>query len=100
MGDDRFVTRGELNSSLLRIEANIAETNTIIREQNAQFVALLMQEATKRESWCGSHDEEHKGLAETVSKRSTTIAWKTVSLLAALVTGSLLTLLAYLLAHH
>lgn len=48
MGEN-FVTREELNGSILRLETRVVETNTLIREQNAQFSQLLEREVDKRE---------------------------------------------------
>lgn len=48
MGDN-YVTREELNGSILRLETRVEETNRLIREQNAQFSQLLEREVDKRE---------------------------------------------------
>jgi len=97
---ENYVTRDELNSSLNRISADVRETNKIIREQNSQFAVLIAQEVVKREAWCESHDEDHKSLAQGLKSHTSTITWRVVSIASGLVVGSLLTLLAYLLARH
>jgi predicted Holliday junction resolvase-like endonuclease len=53
---DNYVTRAELNGSLLRLEeqvrelrCDVSEVYKVLREQNSQFSQLLEREVDKRE---------------------------------------------------
>jgi Ni,Fe-hydrogenase I large subunit len=96
----RYVTRTELNSSLVRLEARVNETNKIIREQNSQFATLLEQEAEKREGWCEKHGEAHADINEKVNRRSVSFAWWVAGMLGMLLVSGGGIILTYLLARH
>jgi len=65
MAESNYVTRAELNGSLLRIEKQVQETrreigevHKVLREQNDQFLSLLSREVDKREECRKDMDEK------------------------------------------
>ena len=49
MGEN-YVSREELNGSILRLESRVEETNRLVREQSGQMAELIQRETDKRET--------------------------------------------------